>query len=81
MTSRGEGHSLVFLVAVPVKGLILAGYVDPKTALSTYRTGAFDNKSEYVIGLGWRWEIDVCTGDIWGSAVGQWQEVDIGWIW
>lgn len=77
----GRACLLVFLVAASVKGLILAGDVDPKTTLSTYRAGAFDNESEYVIGLGWWWEIDVCARDIWSSTVGQWQEVDIGWSW
>lgn len=37
---RGGDHLLVLLVAAPIKGLVLARNVDPKTALSTYRAVA-----------------------------------------
>jgi hypothetical protein len=70
------GYPLVLVIVVPLERLSFGGNVHPETTLPTYRAGPLDLEAYHVrFLLLWRREVDVCAGDVWSTAISQWQQV------
>lgn len=60
-----------------VELLALGRNVDPKTSFSTDGAGTLDLETKLVCWLGWRWKVDVFSGNVGRTIVPQREEVDV----